>query len=93
MSACFVKIRNETACFYFKGCVFGGLLGLAFPLWISIGAYSLPSRSSHLDFPTYNCSSDDVNITMTTQTSLATTTLVTQAAEPYVMIFLIENYI
>lgn len=38
------------------GCVMGGVLGLAFPLWISIGAYNLPSAGYSLDFPTANCS-------------------------------------
>ena len=52
-----------------QGCVVGGFLGLALPLWISIGAYSLPSKSYKLAFPTHNCSVYDYNITMTTITS------------------------
>ncbi|XP_060601571.1 sodium-dependent multivitamin transporter-like [Ruditapes philippinarum] len=54
-----------------KGCVIGGFLGLVLPLWISIGAYNLPSSGYSLEFPTDNCTSDDIaqNITMTTNTS------------------------
>ncbi|XP_052220142.1 sodium-coupled monocarboxylate transporter 1-like isoform X1 [Dreissena polymorpha] len=55
-----------------QGCVVGGILGLAFPLWISVGAYGLPSSGYKLDFPTANCSS--ANVTMVTTTAMMTTT-------------------
>nr|KAG5688219.1 hypothetical protein BaRGS_003118 [Batillaria attramentaria] len=59
-----------------KGAVVGGVLGLIFPLWISIGAYNLPASPSSLPFPTNGCIAD--NATMTTiatgVTTLATTT-------------------
>ena len=43
----------------------GGILGLIFPLWISIGAYSLPRSSYALDFPTDNCTNVNTNVTTT----------------------------
>ncbi|XP_050398733.1 sodium-coupled monocarboxylate transporter 1 isoform X1 [Patella vulgata] len=46
------------------GVVVGAILGLIFPLWISIGAYSVISRPGHLLFPTNSCSI--ANITLTT---------------------------
>ncbi|KAH3802762.1 hypothetical protein DPMN_156444 [Dreissena polymorpha] len=58
-----------------QGCVVGGILGLAFPLWISVGAYGLPSSGYKLDFPTANCSM--ANVTMVTTTAMTTTTTAT----------------
>ncbi|XP_053387058.1 sodium-coupled monocarboxylate transporter 1-like [Mercenaria mercenaria] len=54
------------------GCVVGGFLGLALPLWISIGAYNLPSSGYSLDFPTDNC-------TLENATTLVPSTTVTPA--------------
>ncbi|KAL4216282.1 Sodium-coupled monocarboxylate transporter 1 [Mactra antiquata] len=47
------------------GCVSGGILGLIFPLWISIGAYNLPSSGYSLDFPVDNCTGPGVNSSST----------------------------
>ena len=71
--------------------MFGGLLGLALPIWISIGAYSLPKAPSKLDFPTYNCSSDVDNVTMTTETSLMST-LSTQATTTSEMLVFVSIF-
>ncbi|KAL8584030.1 hypothetical protein ACOMHN_022370 [Nucella lapillus] len=60
-----------------QGAVVGGLLGLAIPLWISIGAYNLPTSPYTLPFPTNGCAP----ITNTT-TSLMTTLSTTVATTP-----------
>lgn len=39
----------------FQGAVVGGILGLVLPMWISIGAYSLPKPPGGLAFPTNSC--------------------------------------
>ncbi|KAL3885461.1 hypothetical protein ACJMK2_025517 [Sinanodonta woodiana] len=52
------------------GCVSGGLIGLALPLWISFGAYSMPAGKTHLLFPTQNCTATAITV----GTTLATTT-------------------
>ncbi|XP_046581743.1 sodium-coupled monocarboxylate transporter 1-like [Haliotis rubra] len=51
------------------GAVVGGILGLAFPLWISIGAYTIVGAPSNLEFPTYNCSVPNTTVSMTTTMS------------------------
>ncbi|XP_076438939.1 sodium-coupled monocarboxylate transporter 1-like [Babylonia areolata] len=60
------------------GAVVGGLLGLAFPMWISIGAYNLPPTPNPLPFPTNGCvsvnASDTTTILMTPLTSTVSTT-------------------
>ncbi|KAL8568333.1 hypothetical protein ACOMHN_040906 [Nucella lapillus] len=56
------------------GAVVGGVLGLALPLWISIGAYSLPRPPYSLSFPTNGCL--PLNTTTTTTTTTDTTSTV-----------------
>ncbi|PVD36488.1 hypothetical protein C0Q70_03472 [Pomacea canaliculata] len=51
--------------------VVGGTLGLALPLWISIGAYNLPGSPSRLKFPTDNCTV--ANTTISNMTTIFTT--------------------
>ncbi|XP_067653795.1 sodium-coupled monocarboxylate transporter 1-like [Haliotis asinina] len=51
------------------GAVVGGILGLAFPLWISIGAYTIVGAPSNLEFPTNNCSVPNTTDAMTTTMS------------------------
>ncbi|XP_052788010.1 sodium-coupled monocarboxylate transporter 1-like [Mya arenaria] len=48
------------------GCFVGGFAGLALPFWISIGAYNLPSSGYKLDFPTDNCTVDEIMLNSTT---------------------------
>ncbi|KAH3802713.1 sodium-coupled monocarboxylate transporter 2-like [Dreissena polymorpha] len=55
-----------------QGCVVGGILGLAFPLWVSVGAYSLPRKGYTLNFPTANCSL--ANVTIGTNAAIISTT-------------------
>ncbi|XP_048236772.1 sodium-coupled monocarboxylate transporter 1-like isoform X1 [Haliotis rufescens] len=56
------------------GAVVGGILGLAFPLWISIGAYTVVGAPPGLDYPTYNCSVPNITDSMTTTMSTIMTT-------------------
>ncbi|XP_048236774.1 sodium-coupled monocarboxylate transporter 1-like [Haliotis rufescens] len=56
------------------GAVVGGILGLAFPLWISIGAYTVVGAPTSLEFPTYNCSVPNITDSMTTTMSSIMTT-------------------
>ncbi|XP_071098413.1 sodium-coupled monocarboxylate transporter 1-like isoform X1 [Haliotis cracherodii] len=56
------------------GAVVGGILGLAFPLWISIGAYTVVGAPTGLDYPTYNCSVPNTTDSMTTTMSSIMTT-------------------
>ncbi|XP_067654098.1 sodium-coupled monocarboxylate transporter 1-like [Haliotis asinina] len=56
------------------GAVVGGVLGLVFPFWISIGAYTIVGTPSHLEYPTHNCSVLNGNISMATTTSSIVTT-------------------
>lgn len=63
-----------------KGAVVGGVLGLVFPLWISIGAYNLPSTPSSLPFPTNSCVAENVTITTMATGATTLTTLATTAA-------------
>jgi len=51
-----------------KGAVVGSILGLVFPMWISIGAYSVVGSSSKKAFPVYNCT----NLNMTTTVAMVT---------------------
>ena len=66
-----------------QGAVAGGLLGLIFPLWISIGAYNLPASPSTLPFPTNGCVADNATtITMTTAATALTSISTTAVAPP-----------
>ncbi|XP_046563516.1 sodium-coupled monocarboxylate transporter 1-like, partial [Haliotis rubra] len=56
------------------GAVVGGVLGLVFPLWISIGAYTVVGTPSSLEYPTHNCSVPNSTISMATTTSSNLTT-------------------
>ncbi|XP_046559453.1 sodium-coupled monocarboxylate transporter 1-like isoform X2 [Haliotis rubra] len=56
------------------GAVVGGVLGLVFPLWISIGAYTVVGTPSGLEYPTYNCSFSNNTISVATTTSTILTT-------------------
>ncbi|KAK3580515.1 hypothetical protein CHS0354_009467 [Potamilus streckersoni] len=64
------------------GCVSGGLIGLALPLWISFGAYSLPAGKTHLLFPTQNCNltASAMATTLATTTNLTASTVATTSA-------------
>ncbi|XP_046581754.1 LOW QUALITY PROTEIN: sodium-coupled monocarboxylate transporter 1-like [Haliotis rubra] len=55
------------------GAVVGGVLGLALPLWISIGAYTVVGAPTGLEFPTYNCSVPNTTDSSTTMSSIVTT--------------------
>lgn len=76
MHVFFVILNFAVSAITFQGCVVGGILGLAFPLWISIGAYGLPSEGYSLAFPTHNCTAS--NVTMATTLAPVTTTVLEQ---------------
>ncbi|XP_046548473.1 sodium-coupled monocarboxylate transporter 1-like [Haliotis rubra] len=57
------------------GAVVGGVLGLVFPLWISIGAYTVVGTPSSLEYPTNNCSVPNSTISMATTMSSNLTTV------------------
>ncbi|XP_046548474.1 sodium-coupled monocarboxylate transporter 1-like [Haliotis rubra] len=57
------------------GAVVGGVLGLVFPLWISIGAYTVVGTPSSLEYPTHNCSVPNSTISMATTMSSNLTTV------------------
>ncbi|KAK7467994.1 hypothetical protein BaRGS_00036772, partial [Batillaria attramentaria] len=64
------------------GAVVGGIVGLIFPLWISVGAYSLPTASLSLPFPTNGCLADNATMsTMTTEAVTLTTLPATSVTE------------
>ncbi|XP_048251446.1 sodium-coupled monocarboxylate transporter 1-like [Haliotis rufescens] len=54
------------------GAVVGGVLGLVFPLWISIGAYTVVGTPSGLEYPTHNCSIPNITMTTTMSTVMPT---------------------
>ncbi|XP_048251305.1 sodium-coupled monocarboxylate transporter 1-like isoform X2 [Haliotis rufescens] len=54
------------------GAVVGGVLGLVFPLWISIGAYTVVGTPSGLEYPTHNCSIPNITMTSTMSTVMPT---------------------
>ena len=42
--------------YIYQGAVVGGIVGLIFPMWISIGAYVSEIQLNSLPVPTQNCS-------------------------------------
>ncbi|XP_071093128.1 sodium-coupled monocarboxylate transporter 1-like isoform X1 [Haliotis cracherodii] len=61
------------------GAVVGGICGLAFPLWLGIGAYSVVGSPTVLAFPKSNCS--DSNFTTTTITPSYSTNVTTSVTD------------
>ncbi|XP_046557622.1 sodium-coupled monocarboxylate transporter 1-like [Haliotis rubra] len=61
------------------GAVVGGVCGLAFPLWLGIGAYTVVGSPPVLAYPTSNCSFSNIT---TIAPSTAATTLMTDATTP-----------
>ncbi|KAK7096188.1 sodium-coupled monocarboxylate transporter 1-like isoform X1 [Littorina saxatilis] len=57
------------------GAIVGGLLGLFFPLWISIGAYNLPAAPYTLPFPTNSCVAPNISMTTMAMTTASGITL------------------